>query len=277
LDFATKQINIYFGLSILIMGIIGNLFNIIIFRTRKPFRKAPCAFYLTMASIFNVGQLITSLFVSILAAGFNIDPLGVLSICKIRKIMAQWFGLLSLNSICLAIIDRFFSIKYHYSISLKSASGFIATTCFLCSIHDIFFILSYDILHGLCRTMNTNFEIYLTYFNFQVPVEFVPLTIMIIFAFLAFINLQKNIIHSNRGRELTTMTLIQITFIIIATIPFIIEYIWSLNIQSETKADDTGNQLMDTIINHIYYTTYSVSLIFEFDKKNRIQTIFGFF
>jgi hypothetical protein len=262
LDFATKQINIYFGLSILIMGIIGNLFNIIIFRTRKPFRKTPCAFYLTMASIFNVGQLITGVFISILAAGFNINPIGVLSICKIRKIMAQWFGLLSLNSICLAIIDRYLSIKYHYSISLKSASGFIATTCFLWSIHDIFFILSYDILHGLCRTMNTNFEIYIIYFHFSIPLEFLPLTIMIIFTFLTFINVQKNIVHSNLDRELTTMILIQTTFIVIATIPFIIGYIYSLNIQSKTEEDDTGDRLIDTIINYIYYTTYSVSLIF---------------
>jgi len=277
LDFATKQINIYFGLSILILSIIGNLFNIITFRTRKPFRKTSCAFYLTMASIFNAGQLITDVFISILAAGFNIDPTGVSSICKIRKILAQWFGLLSLNSICLAIIDRFFSIKYHYSISLKSASSFIVTTCLLWSIHDIFFILSYDILHGLCRTMNTNFEIYIIYFHFSIPLEFLPLTIMIIFTFLTFINVQKNIVHSNRDRELTTMTLIQITFIVIATIPFIIGYICSLNIQSKTKEDDTGDRLIDTITNYIYYTTYSVSLIFEFDKKNPIQTIFGFF
>jgi len=50
--------------------------------------------------------------------------------------------------------------------------------------------------------MKINFETYITYFNFPVPVEFLSLTIMIIFAFLLFIHV---------------MILSQVIFIIIAT------------------------------------------------------------
>jgi len=73
LQFASQQITIYFGLIILVTGIIGGILNIIIFTTLKSFRQTTCAFFLNIASIVNVIQLLTTSFVFIIAEGFYID------------------------------------------------------------------------------------------------------------------------------------------------------------------------------------------------------------
>ncbi|CAF4372202.1 unnamed protein product, partial [Adineta steineri] len=73
LIFATRQVNIYFGLSIMILGVIGGIFNIIIFTTLKTFRETTCAFYLTAVSVVNIIQLLTALFVRVLSDGFSTD------------------------------------------------------------------------------------------------------------------------------------------------------------------------------------------------------------
>jgi len=93
---------------------------------------------------------------------------------------------------------------------------------------------------------------------------------MIIFAYLTFINLQKTIVQLNCNRELTTMTLIQVIFIVIATIPFITRYIYSLNIQSINIEHDATDRFINTIINYMYYTIYVVSFNCEF-KRNYLH------
>ena len=265
-DYLIKQINIYFGLFILILGIIGNLFNIIIFKRNQRFQRSTCVYCLTIASIFNIGQLITGILFNILIGDFHIDLIDLSSLCKIRKIIVQWFGLLSLNSLCFAIINQFFLIKYQYSISLKLTTNFLIITCLIWSIHDIFFIFSYDLFHDKCQIIHINFETYITYFYFPIPTEFLLLLIIIIFAFRIFINIKTNIKRSNHNRQLTIMILIQVIFIFIVTIPSITGYIYSVRISFKNMKYNAYYQLIYTIINYIYYTIYAVSFNNEFDK-----------
>ena len=73
LNFVSKQITIYFGSSILILGIIGGLLNLLVFLSLKTFRESSCAFYLTIMSAVNVGQLITGLLTRVMDVGFSIE------------------------------------------------------------------------------------------------------------------------------------------------------------------------------------------------------------
>ncbi|UJR18721.1 hypothetical protein I4U23_005628 [Adineta vaga] len=54
LTLATRQVFIYFGLSSMILGVIGNVLNIIIFTTLKTFRETTCAIYLISVSVANI-------------------------------------------------------------------------------------------------------------------------------------------------------------------------------------------------------------------------------
>ncbi len=70
---AYQQVIIYSGISVLIVGLIGNCLNLIVFLSLKTFRQNSCVFYLTMMSIVNIGQLITGLLTRIMISGVDID------------------------------------------------------------------------------------------------------------------------------------------------------------------------------------------------------------
>jgi len=73
LTFIAQQITIYTDIPIFIAGIIGGCLNIIVFLSLRTFRESSCAFYLTVLSFLNIGQLITGLFTRLMITGFNID------------------------------------------------------------------------------------------------------------------------------------------------------------------------------------------------------------
>jgi hypothetical protein len=73
LNYITKQVTIYIGIPIFIAGILGGFLNIITFLSLRTFRESSCAFYLTVMSFVNIGQLIAGLLSRIMINGFNID------------------------------------------------------------------------------------------------------------------------------------------------------------------------------------------------------------
>jgi hypothetical protein len=68
-----RELSIYLGITVLIAGLIGGILNIIIFLSLKTFRQSSCAFFLTIMSLVNIGQLVFSLFSRIMISGFLID------------------------------------------------------------------------------------------------------------------------------------------------------------------------------------------------------------
>src|SRR5689334_21703015 len=115
LSFVSRQIHIYYGLPVTILGITGGIFNIIIFTTLKTFRETTCGFYLTFVSLFNIGQLLTALFVRVFSEGFQTGIRNISWFCKIQTSLAGWFILVSPTSICLATIDQVILLsKYRY-------------------------------------------------------------------------------------------------------------------------------------------------------------------
>jgi hypothetical protein len=73
LAFTKQKITVYLGTFILITGVLGGLLTTIVFLSLQTFRQSSCAFYLTVMSIVNVGELIAGQFTRILISGFNID------------------------------------------------------------------------------------------------------------------------------------------------------------------------------------------------------------
>ncbi|UJR38063.1 hypothetical protein I4U23_030744 [Adineta vaga] len=54
------------GIPFLIAGLLGACLNIIVFLSLKTFRQSSCAFFLTIMSFVNIGQLLTGLLSRIL-------------------------------------------------------------------------------------------------------------------------------------------------------------------------------------------------------------------
>jgi hypothetical protein len=266
LNFISKQLHIYFGLPIVILGVIGAILNVIVFTTFKIFRETTCAFYLTTLSIVTIVQLLTALLVRVLSEGFYIGIKSVSWGCKIQTYMAEWCLLVLMTVMCLATIDQYVSMSpyRHYS-NKRLAQRSIVVTCIFWAFYCICFAIYCDAHFNTCMIINSNFMIYSTRFHFPIILGLLPLSTMTTFSLLAFNSIrtlssrQMNIVRLSRDRQLTAMTLVHAVFVVITTLPFIIFFIYSSNQTSTDPEQIARNNLIYTIIILIDYLNYAVS------------------
>jgi hypothetical protein len=265
LQFDLQQITVYYGLFVLITGIIGGVLNVIIFTTLKTFRQTTCAFYLTFASIVGIGQMMSALFVRILSEGFLIDPRKMSWFCKVYFFGSNGCLSIWLTSICLATIDQFLSMsQYRHFSNLRLARRFIIITCIFWFIHSIFTLIYWDTSSGICTVINLNYGSYYSHFTLPVLYGCLLISVMITFSLLAFYKAralasrQVNIVRLSRDRQLTAMILIYVIFIIVSIIPFTSFYIYTLNIHVTDAEQRAFNALIFTITILIEYSMFAV-------------------
>lgn len=105
---AGKQVTLYLGILTLIAGVAGGFLNIVIFFSLRTFQESSCAFYLTIMSIVNIGQMSTNLLSRIMISGFNIDWSETsLLFCKFRYYIFEMCLLISMSCISLTTIDQY--------------------------------------------------------------------------------------------------------------------------------------------------------------------------
>jgi len=266
LQYATNQVYLYGGLFILITGVIGEVFNILIFTTLKTFRKTSCGFYLTIVAISNFGQMITAVLIRTLNYGFSIYLIQTTWICKIREYSVVFFALMTFTSICLATIDQFLSFIRPQWNNLRLAHRHIAFACFIWLGHNIPYLIYCDISSGSCQNLSPGFSNYVNYFVWPVFLGCLPVFIMIIFSILAFYNVrtlntnQRNIIRLSHDRQLTAMALIYVLFIVILSLPCIIFSVYELDLINITAEQNARNRLIYTFLSMFYYECYAVSI-----------------
>lgn len=270
LYFASQQITIYFGLTLFIAGIIGGLLNFIIFITLKSFRQTTCAFFLTVVSIVNVGQLLTTPFVFILAEGFYIDPRKITWFCKFHIFLAQWSIFISLSSLCLATIDQFLSMsQYRQWSTVRFARSSIVIATTLGFLHSIFILIYFAALDGSCTIINSTYAKYVSLFQFPVLYGFLPIIILITFSVFTFVNArtlasrQVNIVRLRRDRQLTAMVLVHAIYQVLTGSPYIVVYTYLLNQNITDPEQIAQNKLIETTTTLLAFSSFSVSIVFQ--------------
>lgn len=268
INYIIQQLNIYVGLFIFITGVIGGLLNIIIFRTLKTFRQTSCGFYLTVTSIFNIGQAIFALSTRIFDAGFSINLTNIPWTCKLRTFLAQSCVLLSLTGMSLVTIDQFLSMTDHRHWSnLRLAHRHMIIACILWSIHGIVALIFWNTPYGICIATGNAYRIYLMNFYLPVLLGCLPIVIMTIFSLLAFFRIRTlasreiNIVRLSRDRQLTAMALLQVAIIVLASLPYTIFNIYDLNLPTTNPEDAARRRLIGTIVVLFYYENFAVSSI----------------
>ncbi|CAF1341015.1 unnamed protein product [Rotaria sordida] len=109
LNTISQQINIYLGTIMFIFGIIGCLWNILIFR-HYSLRLSSCCVYMSIGSLASLIQIIFGLLFRILDKGFQLDWTSTnIGWCKMRNYITQCASLTALSCFVWATIDRFFS------------------------------------------------------------------------------------------------------------------------------------------------------------------------
>jgi len=278
LNFISHQIHIYFGLSILIFGVIGGVLIVIIFTTLRTFRETTSAFYLTAVSIVNIGELLTALLVRVLSEGFNTNIRNISWVCKMQIYMVVWCVLVSMTVICLATIDQYLSMSTyrHYSNKRLAQRG-IVLACIFWGLYGIPLLIYYDVQFSTCTSINPTYAIYIALVHFPILRGFLPLTTMTIFSLLAFysartlISRQINIVRLSRDRQLTAMTLFHAVFVVITSLPYVIFVIFSLNQTSTDPIHIARKNLIYTITILIDYSSFAVSILEFFFEKKRIK------
>lgn len=108
---APFQINIWMGLFLLIMGNIGCLGNIMVFRSRK-IRQRAYSIYLLASALADFHYFNFVLLTRILQKGFQIPLMNrYILLCKLRQFSTIWGNLVGFSLFSFATIDRLLSAQ----------------------------------------------------------------------------------------------------------------------------------------------------------------------
>ena len=246
LNSISQQINIYFGVTILVAGVIGGLLNVIIFLSLRTFRESPCGFYLIIMSIVNIGQLFTGLLSRVMLSGFGVDWTQTsLFYCKTRLFIFQLCTLVSYTCLCLATIDQYFATcsrpRWQEWSNFKLARRLFVGTTLLWIVHNVPYAVFLDHVRSpttqavACVTTNGVFLQYRAYFVGLILVGWLPVIITVFFGILAWRNVQQltyrtvPLVRRELDKQLTTMVLVQVVVNCFSDIPFVIMNVINLN------------------------------------------------
>ena len=277
---ASKQVSIFMGFPILIGGVLGNTFNIIVFLSLRTFRESSCAFYLIIMSFANIGQLMAALLTRILITGFNIDGTESSPLyCKFRVFCIQACALISFTCCCLSTIDQYFAtctrVRWQRWCTLRIASRLCFTFSLIWLMHGIPFLLFYQLKGDpatgkmSCTVSNKIFAVYTNYFY---PIIFrcsAPLLISLFFGFFAYRNVQQiryrtiPLVRRALDRQLTRMVLFQVLVNMFVFPYYTITSIVLIGMPRDTDGMELAVlQLINTVTLHLYYIYYAVSVYF---------------
>ncbi|CAF1104394.1 unnamed protein product [Adineta ricciae] len=225
-----QQITIYYEFFLLIFGFIGNFLTILILSTTRIYRTNPSTFYMLIASIHNLFQMIPNLLLRILSVSFELDYSRTSHFwCKSRITFAAIFGFISLSCACLSTIDQYLitsrKVSFRHKSQIKWSHRIVLIIMIIVLLHSIPSFISYDIssINHICTYTNLIFAVYVPVSSF-LYLCIIPISILITFGCLTYRNLQqiRNLNDYRFDRQLTKTILMQVILIIISQTPYAI-------------------------------------------------------
>jgi hypothetical protein len=263
-----QQITIYFGFFLLVIGVVGNGINILVFSTVRTYRTNPCTFYFLIASIYNIAYIAIDLSSRIASAGYGVDLTRTsISWCKIREFSLVTPSLMTLSCSCLATIDQFFATSKSASLrrfsNIKWTYYIIIIITIIWYLHGIPVLVYYNISPVTMTCVNTNasYAIYALIYLLGLVCG-IPVLVMVIFGYLTYrnIHLTRVLAEQQADRQLVRMILIQVVLVVISITPYGIFTAYGLITSGVSK--DTDRLIIEifalTIISLISYFYFTV-------------------
>ncbi|CAF1105908.1 unnamed protein product [Adineta steineri] len=275
LKFDATQVAIYGGITVFIPGVLGELLNTIVFLSLRTFRQNSCAFYLTIMSIVNIGQLFAGLLARVMLYVIDYDGTeSSLFYCKFRLYFSHICVMTSLTCFCLATIDQYCATssnpRFQQLCNIKLAQRLVIIFSFIWAVHGIpYAVLYYHSVSSTtgkvsCVMTNTIYLQYRAYFIVLILLGFLPLSITALFGFMAYRNVQRSphytkpLIRRELDRQLTVMVLVQVLVNIFTLLPYAIVNILSLQMENTNNLLlKTQIQLASNITLIMYYVYYA--------------------
>jgi hypothetical protein len=277
LTFVGKQVTIYCGILILAGGILGGLLNTIVFLSLQTFRQSSCAFYLTIMSFVNIGELLVGMLSQIMLALYNTDGTDTSPFyCKFRIYMSNVCAMISLTCFCLATIDQYCATssrpRLQQLCNIKLAQCLISIFSFIWILHAIPYAALFNLTvssvtgKGICLMTNSIYIQYRIYFILLILLGLLPLSITLLFGSMAYRNVQQlafytlPLVRRELDKQLTAMVLAQVVVNFFTILPYNISNILSLNSKSNTDPFFQAQiQLSSNMTVMLYYVYYAVS------------------
>ena len=276
LTYMSQQITIYWGSFILISGLLGGMINCIVFLSLKTLRRNSCAFYLTLMSIFNMGQLVASVLSRILITGFNIDLTEKsFFYCKFRTILLHFCSLMSFTCLCLATIDQFLATSSHRRWQQVSniKMAYIQTLIWMLiwTLHEIPALMLINLVQTAipdkfnCTNNSFIYQQYVTFIYLFGLTGILPSLINIVFGSLAYRNVRQipyrsvPLVRRELDKQLTSMVLVQVIYSVIVVLPYITTSIVNRAINS-SKNPIIAERLTfaSSVTGYLYYMYFVV-------------------
>ncbi|CAF0764246.1 unnamed protein product [Adineta steineri] len=244
LDYATPQINRYFGIFIFFFGMIGSILNILVL-SQKPLYLNPCARLFLMSSITSIIAFMSGLITRILSS-WQLDFSETnRALCKLRGLFVYASMTSSFWLIALATIDRWLSSSHLTSRRRKSTlknaqrGGIIIISLSIGIYLQILYCFDANLIDTpmQCYGKSSQCRI-LTDLSFALITILCPLLIMIFFSLMTISNVRQihhrihhqplNVIiqHKKVDRQLLIMLFFQITLLFLLSLPLSIQRLY---------------------------------------------------
>ena len=303
LTYTSQQLNIYLGITLFLLGILGCLWNILTFR-HHLFRSSSCCRYMLIGSIASLIQLFFGLLIRILGSGFYLDwTFDSIPWCKIRNYITTCASLTALSCLVWTAMDRFFStcrqIQWRYLTSVHTAKQICFLTvmfwALLCMPTLIY--ITHSEAKGVCASSSRIWTVLSLYFFNLFCYGIFPWFFMSLFGILTLKNLRT--IHQQRvqplstivvtriariDHQLTSMLFLQIIFSVISSLPSCIETFYQYLSQTMSKTayrlaqEDLAQQVfrLTFYLNYIsmFYVNYFSSPIFRRISREVVKNLF---
>ena len=278
LSFIGKEITIYCGIPVLVLGVLGCLLNILVFLSLQTFRQSSCAFYLTIMSVCNIGQLFYGLFVRIMNTLTNTDStVTSLFYCKSRLYLIQVFIGTSMTCFCLATIDQYFATctrpRFQQWCNIRLAQRIVIISIIIWILHGIPYIVFFDQVvtpttnQITCIDTNYIFEQYRVFCTLLLLIGYLPIIIAGLFGSMAFHNVQQlayrtiPLVRRELDKQLTVMVLVQVFVNIFSLLPY--TTVFAVQTSTSVTNDPVSKanlQFVSTITFVTYHTFFAVSV-----------------
>ncbi|CAF1391906.1 unnamed protein product [Adineta ricciae] len=300
-DIITINLVIYGGIFLLLIGNLGCIGNIFVFRSRK-YRGQACFIYLFWETIASLFILNCFLLTRILETGFNISWRDTSDIfCKIREGLSLFMYQSENTMFLFAILDRILSAQQsnklrqwsnRVSLAYKMITGNILVWLPITGHRFIF----YTNVYGYCWSQEGLYRIFDTYLDVSFSGVGSPLLVIILTVLLWFtvhnVNKRRTVLlnhtrNQDIDSQLTIMLFLQLLLAIINYVPYGIGYLYYMITFEWTKSSFqlAVEQLFYTIDNRggineeRFYDTYleleSLEKLYALDECERKSASFA--
>lgn len=288
----SEKLNIYWGLFMFISGLIGNFWNLLVFR-HYSLRLSSCSTYIFIGSFCNIIYLIFNLLNDIAEKGsqrhWSIDSLVW---CKCHSYISQCASLTALSCLVLSTMDRFYStcreIKWRTLNSIAIARQVALALAFfwICfTIPTLVYVQPMEVSPGKqsCTSASKIWSNFLTYFFDLCCFGIFPWVLASCFAYLTLRN--RYIIRYRRAapttslvlsrmaqidHELTSIVLAQTIVCILSSIPYCAENFFRYFTRAMSKDDYRQSQeyLFRQIVSLIFYFNFVSTFYINYLSSN---------